>query len=246
MPFRNGVFTLNAKAKKLLTLFLFFPLFELCASTHELQFGAQLSKENTYRDTLNPFLDYSNSPLSWFQIKTGTGLLISTKDLESFTYRIELTATPTSWLAFVIRGSQRAQLPEAFSRTSLLGAAKLRGDLGKEFSFFLSAGFYERWVALNHANFFPFSTESSFSQQDFATELGFTLSLSPTLRGLMKVATFDPWEVYNLNNPFIETSFYLGAPDKPSQWLATFRYHLLLGFGRLDRLTFGLTYLTQW
>jgi hypothetical protein len=101
-------------------------------------------------------------------------------------------------------------------------------------------------VVLNHLNLIPFSNETSFSQFDYATELGFTMPLSPHLKGLMKISTFDPWEVYNLNNPFIETSFYLGAPENPSQWLATFRYQLLLGFGRLDRLTFGLTYLMQW
>jgi len=246
MPFLSGVFTLNAKVKTFFLLSVFFPLVGLFASPHELQFGSLVSKENTYRDTLNPFLDYHHNPLSWLQMKAGTGLLVSVKDLEGLNYRFEATATPVPWLSFIIRGSQRAQFPEAFSRTSFLGLTKLQVSPWKEFSFFASFGFYKRWIVLDHANLIPFVNQSSFSQDDFATELGFTSTLSSNLTSLLKVATYDPWEVYNLNNPFVETSFYFGAPEATHKWLATFRYQLLLGFGRLDRMTFGLAYLTQW
>ena len=239
---RNEVFVSNVRAKLILTLFLFLPFFQAFASTHELYFGAQLNQENSYRDTLNPSVDYRHNPLAWLEMKTGAGLLFSTQDLESFNYRFEIIAQPSPWLSFLVRGSQRAQLPESFSRTCLLGLVQLQASLGTDFLLFASGGFYQRWVFLNQAHLFPFGSGLSFSQYDFATELGFAYPISSTLRGLMKIATFDPWEVYNLNNPFVETSFYFSRPEASSKWLATFRYQLLLGFGRLDRLTFGLTY----
>lgn len=236
----------SAKAKLALTFIFFYSTFAICVSSNELHFGIQLAKENTYRDTLTPSLDFHYRPYSWGQAKIGTNVLISSKAVEGLIYRFEALLKPFSWIEFLFRGNQRAEFSNAFSHTSLLGLTTFQFKPVTPITFFISAGAYQRWGVVNRSTLLPFTPKPSFSQYDFATELGVKSTFSQTLSGILKVATFDPWEVYNLNNPFIESSIELGKPKTTEKWLATFRYHLLLGFGRLDRLTFGLTYVTSW
>ncbi|MFM8269954.1 MAG: hypothetical protein ACKN9V_07175 [Pseudomonadota bacterium] len=237
---------MNGKVKSVLLLCVFLSSLSFCAPSDELYLGIQFSKENTYRDTLNPSLDYFHNFFPWAHTRMGTSLLVSTKDVEGLIYRFDLTLEPTSWFGFFLKGAQRTHFPEGLSRTSLLGLATIQVSPWNLFSFFFSAGWYKRWTVLTHSSLIPFSNPASFSQYDWATEIGIRTTLTKDLSGLFRIATFDPWDVYNLNHPFIESAFTWGPAESKSKWIATFRYQLLLGFGRLDRLTFGLSYLLPW
>ena len=72
--------------------------------------------------------------------------------------------------------------------------------------------------------------------------LGTKILFSSKLSTLFKVATFEELSVYNLNNPFLqgEVSYQPVAQDWELSLL--FRYRLLLGFGRMDSLTTGVSY----
>jgi hypothetical protein len=100
-------------------------------------------------------------------------------------------------------------------------------------------------VQLESASLFPVITKSSFSEHDFSTEIGFLTQISQIKLGL-RVATFDELEVYNLNNPFVESVFFLPTESEKDCWSLTMRYQLTLGFGRLDRILVGLNYLKDW
>lgn len=234
---------LSVRVKALLLLF-FISFFSFSAPLNELGIGIQLAKENSYRDTGAPFFDFLYRTTPYLNLKLGTGIFISTKDIEGLIYRIEAETSPLPWLSLIFRSAQRSQFPEGFSHHSLLGAARVYGSPWSGISLFLTLGWYKRWGFLKSASPFSFLTGASFSQDDLATEIGMSASLYPSLEGKLKIATFDPWETYNLNNPFVETSFCFGNPESQDKWLATLRYHLLLGFGRLDRLTFNVFYVT--
>ncbi|NBT59795.1 hypothetical protein EBT16_13525 [bacterium] len=237
---------LSAKAKPLLLLFFLNSVLALCSPLHELQLGLQATYESSYRDSAGPFFDYSYSPYSFLKTKFCSGLLWSRSEMESITYCSESEFRATSWLSFLVRGSHRSQIRDTFSRTSVFGLGRIRALSGRPISFFASGGWYHRWVYLEQAHLFPGLHPTSFAQNDLVVELGVTLPMSASVDGLLRLATFDTWEVYNLNNPFVESSFLIGDKNKSEKWLATLRYQLLLGFGRLDRLTFGFFYTNRW
>lgn len=237
---------LNGRAKTLFFLFCTFSVLSHSAPSSEVLVGLQLAKENVYKDTAGPFFEFYYKPSSFLKLKSGSGVFLSRTHLESLIYCIELEAKPLSWISFLVRGSHRSQIQEDFSGSSFLSLLRLEAFSGRRLSFFGSGGWYHRWIMLNHSSLLPFAGASSFTQHDFATELGFKLGLSRTLETQLRLSTFDNWDVYNLNNPFIESAFWIGDTSKSAKWLATFRYQLLLGFGRLDRLVFGLFYFNRW
>lgn len=231
-------------AKLSLFFFLAFIFFSQSASG-SLQTGLQFVSENTYRNTLNPIVVFEPKTAFWLSPRFSVGSGFSDKDWETFGYRMDLDIPLFDFFSISLRMGQRLQLPETFSRTSLLGFARLETTLFERLSLFFAGGWYKRWVQLNRASILPLAGTTSFSEHDFATELGLLLKFTRTQIGL-RVATFDELDVYNLNNPYIESRIFLPASSPQGRWSLLCRYHLSLGFGRLDKLTTGISYWLVW
>jgi len=206
------------------------------------QFGAQHISENTYRNTLGPVVLFEPVALVHGKWDWALGSFFSDKDWESLLYRTQFEVAPFSWAQLGLRGSHRAQLSETFSHTTFLGYLTLLSPPLGPFGLSLTGGWYRRFTFLKRASVLPFLTRSDFSQHDFAVDFQIKTQWSARAHTLVRVSTVDELDVYNLNHPFVETSFSVQEDSRQRAWKAYFRYHISLGFGRLDRFTFGLAY----
>jgi len=226
-------------------LVLCFFIFVFCPSlSFSSQMGMQYVSENTYRNTLGPLFLFSPLDSPKLQLELGTGLLVSDKDWESVSYRAQLEIPLLTWFSLGFRGAHRFQIPETFSRTTFLGFVQVDSPRLGPIAFRFLGGWYKRFAFLERASVIPFAGSLNFSQHDFALDIGLISYLTQNIHWQVKVATFDELEVYNLNHPFVESAFFWVNPETQGTWAATFRYQLSLGFGRLDRLSFGLSYTT--
>jgi len=208
------------------------------------QTSLQYHQENTYRNTVGPLI-FLDAPLSEHLTGSlGAALAFSSQDFEAMAYSSRFNFNPLPWTSLSLRLSHRMNLPETFSRTSLLFTTRMEGNLTSYLKFFGLIGWYKRFTQLRQAQAIPTFTQVSFSEHDFATEVGFNAAFSPRFEWTAKIATFDEVDTFNLNNPFVESTFVFSPEEGNSRWLASLRYQILLGFGRLDRLTFILGY--QW
>lgn len=230
---------------RLSSFFLVILLFFSNLATGSLQTGLQFVAETTYRNTLNPLLVFEPKKKLWFGPRFSLGAGFSDKDWEQIGYRIDLDTQPLGGFSLSLRLGQRLQLPETFSRTSWLGLVRWDTTLFEKLSLFFSGGWYKRFVQLERTSILPLAGSPSFSEHDFATELGFLVDFTGTQLGV-RVATFDELEIYNLNNPFIESRIFLPGSSPLERWSLTLRYQLSLGFGRLDRFTTGISYGLDW
>lgn len=208
------------------------------------QAGLQYHNENTYRSTTGPLVIYDIPISEEWSGRLGGGLAFSSQDFEAITYASQINYKPLAWTNLSIRLSHRMNLPETFSRSSLLAAAQIKGSLLPSLQFFGLIGWYKRFVQLRQAQAIPTFSQISFTEHDLATEFGFSTAFSSHFEWVAKVATFDEVDTFNLNNPFIESTLIFIPNEGTSRWFATSRYQLLLGFGRLDRLTLLVGY--QW
>lgn len=208
------------------------------------QMGMQYVSENTYRSTLGPLFLFNPLDSPKVKLGIGAGLLFSDKDWESMSYRAQFEIPLLTWFSLGFRSAHRFQIPETFSRTTFLGFIQLDSPRLGPIAFRFLGGWYKRFSFLERASVIPFVGSLNFSQHDFALDIGLISHLTQNIQGQVKVATFDELEVYNLNHPFVESAIAVVNPETQGTWAATFRYQLSLGFGRLDRLAFGLSYTT--
>lgn len=214
-----------------------------CRSSNAYQLGIQYQSESTYRNTFGPYLIYPIVSNPHWDLQGGSTVLFSNKDWEVVSNRLEAIIPIRNGIKVGTRLGHRVQLPEPFSRTSALGYIRWDAPSMGPVSFYFLGGWYYRFVQLDKVSIVPFVGRVSFSQQDFCTNLGFNISLTSSTSWKLALSTMDEMEVYNLNHPFIESSWGIVDPISQSQWLATIRSQVLLGFGRIDRLVFGLSYL---
>ena len=214
-------------------------------TSHAYQFGLQYQAESTYRNTVGSFLVIPVLSKSDWTLEAASAVFISSKDWEVFSNRLEGQWKVSSGISLGARLGHRVELPEPFSRSTLLGYLRLTPPSMGPLSVFFLGGWYYRIIQLEKMSVLPFLGSNSLSQQDFATELGVQLNLSSALSWKLAVATFDEMEVYNLNHPFVESSLKIRDLDSSTEWRATVRGQLVLGFGRLDRLIFGMSYSTR-
>ncbi len=105
--------------------------------------------------------------------------------------------------------------------------------------FYGRLGWYERTGKLSGATYIPTPFLGQFQQHDFILTLGLFIPFSEKWNLNLYTSTIDDWEVYNLNNPFAEARLSWLQENK-TEFSLLFRYQILLGFGRLDRLLLGV------
>jgi len=138
-----------------------------------------------------------------------------------------------------LRSMNRINFTRKLSHFVLTPQIEIHGSIGPVY-LFLSGGIYKRWVSLSKKNAFPLFQATDFSDWDFATQFGILTTFSSQWMWLNRVSTFDEVDTFNLNNPFVESALLFRKSRSAWVWGLTSRYQLTLGFGRLDRLMFGL------
>jgi len=222
------------KNKLSLVFFLFFSSFSIASLKLDLQFYDESSSDNT-AGLLTSFSPFTKKPL---RFSGGARLLSSASELDRCEYKLDTEWIPLSWISLHLRAAHRVKLPADFSDSTLMPRLELHFSWGI-FSFFLSGGFYYRWVSLSQGFFLPFTKATDFSDSDFSTDFGIATKLTSQLSWLNRVSTFDEVETFNLNHPFIESALIWQKSPQSLSWGITSRYQMVLGFGRLDRLMLG-------
>lgn len=166
------------------------------------------------------------------------GIGASIADLETLRMGLGIKTPEVLFLRFGLRLSQNYLLPETVSQSDFLLSVRAKSPAFIGVSLFAGAGWYKRYVLLRRVSIPAVPVRSSYSEHDFAFELGLNIFESSATFIQIKAATFNAVEVFNLNNPFGEIE--LGHRFSESLTLSIFsRYQILLGFGRLDRFSMG-------
>jgi hypothetical protein len=194
--------------------------------------------EVNFLNTVDETVLFETPVYSWLNTDLGARLGFSKEDIENFDYKIGVSSPLLSFFTLGLRLSHENQLVDSTALTSFLLYGRLHSSPFKALNLFLTTGWYKRYTVLTKSTILPTPWHNSYSEHDFAFELGFDLFPEEKISGQLKAATFDAMEVFNLNNPYAEISLgYLWDPN----WKVTLysRYKVLLGFGRLDEFRFG-------
>ncbi len=205
---------------------------------HTLTLSAKQTVQASYRDLFEPRVLGHFQPFNFLELEPAGAAAFSVKDWESISYKLEAVSKPLSFIELRIRASHKLFLPLTVSSSHLLYLMRLKTPEFLGIQFFTGLGWYQRFMQLNKSSilFFPF--RNSYTEHDFALELGVQIDLGKDYFARLRAATFEEIDVYNLNHPMGELSF--GIPIDSSLYLHLLtRYQIGLGFGRLDNLVFG-------
>lgn len=211
--------------------------FSLLAGAAQVDF--QFYDESTEANQAGILTSFSFPAHPNITLFTGIRALRTPQEWTRFDYKLDTQWNFASWACLHLRAAHRLKLPGDFSDTTLMPQLELKASFSR-FKFFISAGLYYRFVSVVQGSLFPFYQPTDFSDWDLVTQFGIATKISSQLTWLNRVSTFDEVETFNLNHPFIETSLRWQQSTKSFTWGVHSRYHMLLGFGRLDRLMLGL------
>ncbi len=103
--------------------------------------------------------------------------------------------------------------------------------------FFLDGGWHTQRTNLNGNTVLPVFSNASLLANNWALRVGFLFPVSESWGGKLWLGTFDDFEAYNLNHPFIQSE--ISFSDSNRQYTLFARYHFALGFGRLAEFLLG-------
>lgn len=171
-------------------------------------------------------------------IQAGSRLYATWPDWDSLHYQLGATFTPVSFIVLET-GLFHAQRFRALHATSHLWAqAKCQSPSLSIFKGFISLGWYERWTRFDKVWAIP-TFQGDVHEHDFTFSLGLNAAVTPSWELSATLATWDAVEIFNLTHPFIELRS--SHPFHGSASIDFYsRYQVLLGFGRLDSLAFGV------
>lgn len=216
--------------------------FSLSIFASRFSLDGQYEAKNTQRDLNHLTALIEPGTLLGLRLQGVARLSTSSKDLETLGYGASVSLPLIPLIELSVRLSNENWLSSTTSMSHLLFLAQLRTNLFSSLELFITGGWYKRFVKLNKPYLLPNLVGSDFTEHDFALALGTQVFWTPELSTLFKVATFEELSVYNLNNPFVQGQISFTPGTKSGTWSLYARYRLLLGFGRMDSLTLGLSY----
>ena len=197
--------------------------------------------ESAYSNRINPTVAHKLPLLSSVDLEMAASTKLNWKNVNTLDYGGTLKESLCSAANIQLRMSQHNLLDSTASLTHLLLIGEGRIPFFSYFSLFARVGWYERWGRLSNVIILPTPFFGDFRQHDFALAIGTEVPISSDWTFKATVSTFDHWEVYNLNNPYAEGELTQNLSDGTSI-AVLFRYQVLLGFGRWDRLMLGVHY----
>ena len=164
-----------------------------------------------------------------------------------FQYGAELSYSLFSFFQPILRLSSDHFLSSTTAQSHVLLLASSTLSPFNFLTLIFQGGWYRRYVKLNKPYFLFSFTEPSYTQHDFALNIGANYRWNDQISSQFNVATFEELTVYNLNNPYIQGLVSFAPESKQTLWSIYTRYRLLLGFGRMNSLTFGINFThSQW
>jgi hypothetical protein len=145
--------------------------------------------------------------------------------------KAELDFSP-ALLSLHFRLGHQYFVKDIFSQTVAFLFLESRLPLSSYLDFFTGFGWYERLYNLNS----PLPGLSGSRDHDIAAALGFTFRVS-SFNSILLISTYDGFDAFNLNHPF--ASLKLEYDMDAYRFFLESRYQVLLGFGRLDNISFG-------
>lgn len=211
----------------------------LSKANTSIQYDLRYQALSSQINQLTPQAIYSTPVIGRVQAELGSNLSLSSRNIQQFSYKGELSFSPLDWFALKTRLSHAVFFPEHTSMGSFLATAKLDVPIFSFFGFFGSFGWYERLSYISELTAFPLLQSSDFTDHDFAFTFGIRISPARRWSGDLFIGTYDEMEVFRLNNPYFQATVNYQYSSLIS--LQThFRYRILLGFGRLDEFMFGV------
>lgn len=194
----------------------------------DVRYRALRSRDNV----LDPAVVYGRPVTSWLGIDLGARVGVSSAALETFDYKVELVSPLASWASVGARLYQSNHLALGSGITQLFAHADVAIPVASFLDVLASLGWFERYTALSRTFVLPGLSHTSFSDHDIAFAFGFRARPARDWLASFQVATFETFDVFNLNGPF----FALGAEHRLGgadlTLFAQARYRVLLGFGR--------------
>lgn len=213
-------------------------LLGLGAHGAETTYDLRLRISSSQPDALAPGIRFAGNFSDAWRWSTAAQVALSPKDLRHFVYQGALAYSP--WTPLAVRLSLFHQILPGIGAgaTGLLATLNGDGNLGAGFGIFGSFGWYERLSQASGAGLLPLPSSGAEREHDFAFRLGARAQLAEQWTTMVETASFDDYEVYNLNGPY----FQVAVDHRPAEgelWRAFARYGLLLGFGRLNEFVVG-------
>lgn len=195
---------------------------------------------------------------SAFFTSSETFAAFGARQIKSFTPELRgiwgahTAVSPDVWSAYSLQGGAQWELADFYTLSATLqhrynlvserasSTLFFLGDFrvypASMVGIFVSLGWYNRFVHLDRGPVLPTFLNSSLSERGFALKLGTSLRLQQ-IETEFFLATFNEWEVDNLQNPHL--GFSLNFKPIASNWQATLtgRYKILLGFGTFDQFS---------
>lgn len=207
-------------------------------------FSVTFSLEHKWNTASPNFLGVGilqKQPLFFEKVSAQLGLktTFSSKDLISGNATIQFFYAPLDWVSINARLNQILLFSNTITQTQTGVLATLSPSLGP-ITFFTTLGWYRRWTTLRKVTVLPSLLSSSFSEHDAILGLGIGWKITPSKELQLRVGNYEDFEIFNINNPFIEFKMMDSAIYEDTVFSFFLRYQILLGFGRMDRFIVGL------
>jgi len=206
-----------------------------------LQYDLRFHSMKTQTNYMANHLVFHTSPFPWLQTKWASRVAFTHEQWQRMDYQGEVSYRPFRFLALNLRLSH-ALFP--YNRTAMTTALLESGfdlPIFRKLTLFGSFGWYYRLYYLSQYTVVPLIYDSDITDHSPALKLGFTVHPIQRLTTTLHIATLDEIDLFRLNNPYVQTT--LGYSWSHSLLLKAYvRYRLLLGFGRMDELMFGMSF----
>lgn len=156
-------------------------------------------------------------------------------------YKGEVRVPLFGFLEPFVRVSHHIGVSDNYSHSDFFTGARVHIPLFSWFEVYGVLGAYQKFFSQNFT--FPFVFSPSVADEHLAALAGGQIRWSTTFRTSLDLLTFDRLRIFNLNNPALRLGLEWDVSPRFS-WVASVRYKILLGFGRLDEIlaSFGVRY----
>ncbi len=215
----------------------------LCLATAafagETAWDLRLRFSPSHPDSLSPGVRYQNELTPNLPYTFAAQMAFSPTQIRHLVYQAGIAYFPL-WPVLKIETTLFHAVMPTFGAgwTGLTAKAAFDTPVVGNFDVYGAFGWYERFSQASGISVLPIPGSQSEREHDFLFRFGLRYHFSDFWRAQFETASFDEYEVYNLNGPFFQAAVdHVPAPG--DVWRAYARYQMLLGFGRLDELVVG-------
>lgn len=179
-------------------------------------------------------------------VSGGLALSLSNPRLQSVAYTLQADREFFSFLSLGTRLNHIISVENQYGTTQFQFQLNTYYLVLDWLELYATFGYYFSWTELESPTVWPIPLGGNFSDQHFVAEAGALFKPKEGLEIEAGFGTYEEFETYRLNNPFIQTKVSFQHDKQAAKLSLYFRYKLLLGFGRLNEFTTGFLVSTDW